>query len=1061
MFRSALWRSEKHKFKVEFKLQFRAAKVPHVGEDALVISVVPADYGKATVKSDKAAPREGNCFWENPVYETVKFSRDPKSGKIQERIYHFVVGTGLSSKAGVIGEASIDLSSYAEATKASLVSLPLKNTKTEAVLHVSIQRMQETHDQRGAEEIVDTKLDYKDHSLKAHLDDGGIDGIMRSNSEDMPLKNEDPQIAEVNGNRRRSSGSDVTMSSSESSSGVEIPWQHQMHNDGVHQEPSELLSPQKPQVLKTNAQTPIYKDNQRSQWEWLQRSTIEASTDDSSSTPSGNSPRQDLVEASDVVIDKLKSDVAVLSRQVEMSELELQTLRRQIVKESRTSQDLMRELVSLKEERDALNGECERLRSSQRRLDDTKTKPSLQFEGGDSKAIIQELRQELHHAKELNSNLRLQLQKTQESNSELLLAVRDLDELLEEKNKEILSISSGSSAKYIPGKLHEEGFTRQPDDVSDDNEQKALEELVKVHGVPKEVCHLEKQIRDMHSEIEIYKRDKDDLEMQLEQLALDYEILKQQNHEMVYKLEQSELQEQLKLQYECSYSYEAACELESQIENLENELKTQSKESAGALVKISELEAHVCSLEEELERQSKAFEADLDDLMRSKVEQEQRAIKAEETLRKTRWQNANTAERIQDEFKRLSVQMASTLAANEKVAHKALAEANELRLHKICLEEMIHKAAEEHQSVKESYEARLHQLENQVMLMTNQIKLMQSEIDDKVLLLENQKKQGEETQKLLSVEISKLKNEIEMCMAKNKILLEEIEGKDTLMHQLDQMRASFKEMEFLWQQGNGERTKLENRIRLTKSEAEELQEELNKMRCLMEEKESIAVSLKAELDTLHSQFTKLQKSASDGELEKEKLRGQVLSLETELKKMESAINHMEKIIKDADDQDTAHCSDEGQIKLKESALEASSKAFLEKEMELQSKIAELEGRLEVLNESNNHSCEKATELVEDQNQNVQVTVETCSINKFPNTTNCGAHSRQSAHDTHYIDELKQEVALLKERNESMEEELKEMQGRYSEISLKFAEVEGERQQLVMKVRKLKNAKKRS
>lgn len=41
----------------------------------------------------------------------------------------------------------------------------------------------------------------------------------------------------------------------------------------------------------------------------------------------------------------------------------------------------------------------------------------------------------------------------------------------------------------------------------------------------------------------------------------------------------------------------------------------------------------------------------------------------------------------------------------------------------------------------------------------------------------------------------------------------------------------------------------------------------------------------------------------------------------------------------------------------------------------------------------------------------------------------------------------------------MESELKDMQERYSEISLKFAEVEGERQKLVMTVRNLKNAKK--
>lgn len=52
-----------------------------------------------------------------------------------------------------------------------------------------------------------------------------------------------------------------------------------------------------------------------------------------------------------------------------------------------------------------------------------------------------------------------------------------------------------------------------------------------------------------------------------------------------------------------------------------------------------------------------------------------------------------------------------------------------------------------------------------------------------------------------------------------------------------------------------------------------------------------------------------------------------------------------------------------------------------------------------------------------------------------------------------------EVSSLRERNKHMESELKEMEERYSEISLKFAEVEGERQQLVMALRNLKNGKK--
>ncbi|KAK7380300.1 hypothetical protein VNO78_32808 [Psophocarpus tetragonolobus] len=51
-----------------------------------------------------------------------------------------------------------------------------------------------------------------------------------------------------------------------------------------------------------------------------------------------------------------------------------------------------------------------------------------------------------------------------------------------------------------------------------------------------------------------------------------------------------------------------------------------------------------------------------------------------------------------------------------------------------------------------------------------------------------------------------------------------------------------------------------------------------------------------------------------------------------------------------------------------------------------------------------------------------------------------------------------EVEVLKERNKYMGVQLKEMEERYSEISLKFAEVEGERQQLVMALRNLRNGK---
>lgn len=62
-----------------------------------MVSVVPGDSVKPTAKSDKAAVVDGTCLWENPVYETVKFNQDSKSGKVHERIYYFIVGTVMKS----------------------------------------------------------------------------------------------------------------------------------------------------------------------------------------------------------------------------------------------------------------------------------------------------------------------------------------------------------------------------------------------------------------------------------------------------------------------------------------------------------------------------------------------------------------------------------------------------------------------------------------------------------------------------------------------------------------------------------------------------------------------------------------------------------------------------------------------------------------------------------------------------------------------------------------------------------------------------------------------------
>ncbi|KAJ1411830.1 NT-type C2 domain [Sesbania bispinosa] len=906
------WRSERNRVKAVFKLQFHVTQMLQSGVDALVLSIVPGDIGKPTTRLEKATVRGGVCKWENPVYETVKFNQDPKTGKFSERIYHFVVSTGLS-KASSFGEVSIDFSDYAEATKLSSVSLPIKNSHSEAVLHVSIQRLQENNDKREEEECEDGKLKPNDRSLRTYLSNGDADGRSKSDSSDDVSAKANTNRAELSADCRTSSGSDITLSSSDGSSGLDTPRELGLRNTTIHPNTNGFLSdvshtsePQKPAV---NVSASMYDVHQRSPWDWSAGSEHGLSMDDSINAL----PRERSQQTSDMENEKLKAEIAALARQVNVSDLELQTLRKQIVKESKRGQDLSKEVISLKEERDKLKTECENLRSFRKRMDEAK--------------------------------------------------------------------------------------------------------------------------------------------------------------------------------------------------NLENQLKKQSEEFSNSLATIKSLEAEISRLEEELEKQAQGFEADLDSVTREKIEQEQRAIRAEEALRNTRHKNANTAERLQEEFKRLSMQMASTFDANEKATMRALTEASELRAHKRLLEEMLHKVKAELQSAKADHKVKLNELSNKIDMMTVQIQQMLMEIEDKSKQLENQRKHEEQVSRDYSEEIQMLKAENEKLKVEISCLSEQVKQKEILRTDLEFMKKSLEESESLLQGRMVERNELVITIALLKKEAERLLDELNRMMHLKDEEEKMGRLLNSELEALKAQHSDLRHSLIEGETEKEKLRKQVLQLKGELKKKDDALTNIEKRYKDSNGrtqlsdgtktipknkksasitQNSKELTNlmekikmlEGLIQSKETALETSASSFLAKERELQSKIKELEDKVEEFNQSialQKVLEDKSITTTSDDRSEERGSVEhlndtTCvsqenevAVSSFNSDVNLSEKEAEISIKDNNGDgspcDILTELSSLKERNESMESELKELQERYSEMSLKFAEVEGERQKLVMTVRSLKNARK--
>ena len=636
-----------------------------------------------------------------------------------------------------------------------------------------------------------------------------------------------------------------------------------LRSSSIHQEPASFHSHIRQKGID-DAITTKKHVHQRSNTYCSVDSASDGSLVDSTNSLEDNLPREKLQDASDDSIEILKTEIATLMRQAEVSELELLSLRKQLVKERKQGENQSRLIISLKEKKDTLEIECEQLKSLQKSIDEAEAPDRLHSEIIDTRVQLEEMRQELNYEKKISNDLQLQLQKTQDLNSELIYAVRDLEEMVEIKNREISDISTS--------------------EMNGDKNPETLEELGKEHN-DSEVDLLKDNIRDLNGEIDFYKKHKEELDMQMKQLTLDYELLKRENHDISLKLEQSQVQQQM-TQNECLVSLATIKELESQILRLEEKIKKQAEDLSESLFSINELEAQVEDLEKELEKRAQLFEEDLNAMTFAKTEQEQKAIRAEEALRKTRWNNAVTAERLQEDFRRLSVEMASKLEEHEKQTMKALTEANELRLQKRTLEELLQKSNEELRLIKDQNEVQQQELLNQIHLNEKQIEKMSLELAQKSKQLEYKQLHGRENHDAFSMEIQMLRAEVERLTKEKFNFYEQAET--------EQIKTSISKREMLMQSWNKERGDLEKKLASAKKEAEKIHEEFLSMRSMKDEKETVNNNLLSEVEKLRAHHDELKHNLYKEELEKENLRKQIFQLKHQLEKKEKEINSTEK-----------------------------------------------------------------------------------------------------------------------------------------------------------------------
>ncbi|XP_004234392.2 uncharacterized protein [Solanum lycopersicum] len=737
---------------------------------------------------------------------------------------------------------------------------------------------------------------------------------------------------------------------------------------------------------------------------------------DGSVTDTTHKSEEDLLdtaqETSSNSFEFMKNKIVMLERQAELSEMELQTLRKQIVKETKRAQEQSRQISNLKEERDVLKIKCEKLNL---RCTDEVNAVASDNAGADDKkstALLEEIRHKLQKEKNLNSKLMLKLQKTEDSNSELILTVRDLNKMLDQKDKDIsylsekvrsnkdlleaaaertyLKIDQNEDRKAKELKFAEESqslkqtIEKLQDEIevykTDSNEMKAqmdqleshcqvLEDEIEVYKrdndeMKAQMDQLESHCQVLEDEIEVYKRDNNKMKALMDQLESHCQVLEKENDDINHNLEQCELQN-LKTQQEHSESLASIKHFKLQVERLEEEMTTQTSQYSKSLDTINELETHVSVLEKELETQSQEFEEHLEAVTQDKVKQEQRAIKAEEGLRRARWSNAKAAQKLQEELKRLSDEMTLKIDEKEELVNDAVTEANVLREENKVLEELLQKSEEELKSTKEHYEREVLEL------------------------------------KASSVEIGRLD-------LAGSAYCKQMKHREKVRYDTEQMEKSTAETEV--EQKMTIQKELERELASVRREAEMFLEELIPLRTKVDEKKILEESLQSEVEKLHLQNDKLRCSTNQLKLENENLMKLVLKLQEQ------------------EDEPPAEATQDSIV---------------------------AEGR-KCMGENIHHQGNGFTEGINVQNGSrkiVNITRREVDSGRVAETIN------GQSQNTHDPEELRGQVALLTERNKHMEHELKDMQERYSEISLKFAEVEGERQQLVMALRNFKNGKK--
>ncbi|PKI48542.1 hypothetical protein CRG98_031063 [Punica granatum] len=709
MFKLNRNRAAKSGERVDFKFyQLKALQVPK-GWDKLFVSIISVETGKTITKSSKASVRNGTCQWTENIAESIWVPQEDSSKELEDCLYKLVVAMG-SARSGILGEATINITSYVKSSATSTVSIPLKKCNHGTVLQVKIHCLTPQTKLRD-DESKGTNSSIEDSNPNSLEEDIKSDEGPGSKS---PGGGTDSYMSKELGSSSRPEelrSQETTLSSFDSRRSSEWP---------------EIYSPLRKKFPRENNvgggannfngredSTHSYgvEDASQSNSLYGNAQTIDSGKFGPSSLRIPSSSK-DLLEAAENTIEALRSEAKMWERNSQKLMLDVDILRKEFSDQSKKRVSLEIELSEANADRDGLRKEVERMKLL---VEKHAVEESQGNQNEGATPIQKELEEEIRFQKETNSILALQLSRSQESNIELVSVLQEMEETLEKQKVELedlkLELSKYNDMEQsLLHKLADEK-AKVAREIKEEYGQKLLAQEEEVRSLRAKITELtDQRQREESSERgnkECLVKEIELLKEKLQELERDCNELTEENLDLLYKLkEMNNGSVQGTVQsYElmsCEYStksvsssdheiqvvkesYDSYDESIRELEGLKLDLESKNRELGKELIEQK-------AEREKLEERLRAREAEIEDLKAMVSDLENERARLEEDLQTMQRESDVTFKclsDLQNDLNVLSSSFDSHVSANRILETKSSeleSRKRELEVHLVELE---------------------------------------------------------------------------------------------------------------------------------------------------------------------------------------------------------------------------------------------------------------------------------------------------------------------------------------------------------------------------------------